>query len=88
MRISQQSYAITVSFRQENGQLQIRMLDNGTGFAVQADVASTGIGLHNCEERLALIYPEQSSFSYGNRAEEGAWIQINIPKELSGGSKP
>ena len=88
MRISQQSYAITVSFRQENGQLQIRMLDNGTGFVAQADVASTGIGLHNCEERLALIYPEQSSFSYGNRAEEGAWIQINIPKELSGGSKP
>ncbi|WP_233078300.1 sensor histidine kinase [Rheinheimera soli] len=88
MRMSQQSYAITVSFSQQNGQLQIRMLDNGSGFAEQPETGSTGpstgIGLHNCEERIALIYPGQSSFSFGNRAEDGAWIQINIPQERPG----
>jgi two-component system, LytTR family, sensor kinase len=85
MRMSQQSYAISVSFSQHNGQLLISMLDNGCGFTQQPEVGSTGIGLHNCDERLALIYPGQSTFSFGNRAEEGAWIQISIPKELAGG---
>ena len=34
------------------------------------------------------IYIEQDLFNrkcFGNRAEEGAWIQISIPKELAGG---
>ena len=87
MRMSQQSYAISVSFSLQNGQLLIRMLDNGSGFTEQPDTASTGIGLHNCEERLALIYPDQSSFSFGNREEEGAWIQISIPQERPGQPK-
>lgn len=91
MSSSQQSYAISVRFSLQNGQLLIRMLDNGSGFTRQPDAASTspstGIGLHNCEERLALIYPNQSSFSFGNREQEGAWIQICIPKEIAGGPK-
>ncbi len=91
MKMSQQSYAISVSFSQQNGQLLIRMLDNGSGFSQQPETtaggSSTGIGLHNCEERLALIYPNQSTLSFGNRAEEGAWIQISIPKEVAGGPK-
>jgi len=88
MKMSQQSYAISVSFSQQNGQLLIRMLDNGSGFTEQPDAAATGIGLQNCEERLALIYPNQSAFSFGNREQEGAWIQISIPKEVAGGPKP
>jgi len=91
MKMSQQSYAISVSFSQQNGQLLIRMLDNGSGFSQQPETtaggSSTGIGLHNCEERLALIYPNQSTLSFGNRVEEGAWIQISIPKEVAGGPK-
>ena len=88
MRMSQQSYAITVNFSHQNGQLQISMLDNGSGFAHQPVADSTGIGLHNCEERLALIYPGQSTFGFGNRADEGAWIKISIPKELAESTGP
>ncbi len=90
MQSSQQSYAISVSFSEFQGQLQIRMLDNGCGFSQAPKAGFSGIGLHNCEERLALIYPGQSSFSFGNRAEanvceQGAWIEICVPKELAGG---
>lgn len=82
MRMSQQFYAITVSFTNNNGNLLISMLDNGAGFQSMPDANKTGIGLHNCEERLELIYPGQSLFSFGNQKDEGAWINITIPKEL------
>ncbi|WP_233280243.1 sensor histidine kinase [Rheinheimera mangrovi] len=91
MKSSQQSYDISVSFSQQNGQLLIRMLDNGCGFSPQPESGtgslSTGIGLQNCEERLALIYPNQSTLSFGNREQAGAWVQISIPKELAGGQQ-
>ncbi len=77
------NYAVSVTFANINGYLEITMLDNGSGFAQTPDSVSAGIGLQNCEERLALIYPGQSVFKFGNRPEKGAWIQIRIPIERS-----
>jgi len=81
MRMSQPSYDIRVSFTSLNGQLQISMLDNGCGFAAGDGINPAGIGLQNCAQRLALIYPGQSVFSFGNAAPEGAWVKIIIPTE-------
>ncbi|WP_337840573.1 histidine kinase [Rheinheimera sp.] len=77
----QPQYSVSVSFSREHHYLLIAMLDNGCGFTQRPGTGSTGIGLHNCEERLALIYPGQSLFEFGNRPEQGAWIHIRIPIE-------
>ncbi len=81
MQQSQSQYAVSVSFSRQQDYLLITMLDNGSGFTAEPAVTSTGIGLQNCAARLALIYPGQSLFQYGNRPQQGAWIEIRIPLE-------
>lgn len=76
MQQAQQHYAVSVSFSRQDDFLIIAMLDNGSGFSPDA---SPGIGLQNCEARLALLYPGQSLFQFGNRPDQGAWIHIRIP---------
>lgn len=75
---TQTDYQIQLHFSVNEQGLSIVMLDNGTGFHPHA-TPSHGIGLNNCEARLALVYPGQRLLQYGNRPEQGAWVQILIP---------
>ena len=78
----QNGVVITVVFKQIANQLQISVSDTGSGFNHSA-LASKGIGIKNCQDRLQLIYPQHSSFTLQNGQSGGARVTIAIPLQFS-----
>ena len=78
----QDGVVITVIFKQVANQLNISVSDTGNGFNPSA-LASKGIGIKNCQDRLHLIYPQSSRFTLENGENGGARVTIVIPLEFS-----
>ena len=78
----QHGVVITVIFKQVAHQLHISVSDTGSGFNLSA-MASKGIGIKNCQDRLQLIYPQSSDFTLENDENGGARVTIAIPLEFS-----
>lgn len=72
--------------RTEQKRLLIRVIDNGAGVAAARERPSarrsSGIGIRNLKERLALLFKDQGSFELIAR-ERGAEAAIEIPLLLS-----
>ncbi len=58
-------------------QLQVRVVDDGQGFAT--DTGGTGIGLRNVQERLRISYGEGARFALQTNPIDGATAIISIP---------
>ena len=57
-------------------QEQVEKLENGE---IAGSTHSSGIGMANVRQRLKLIYGDQSSISFRNRAGGGVKVTIEIP---------
>jgi two-component system, sensor histidine kinase YesM len=88
-----QSIMISASI-QENGMLQIRVKDNGTGVTDEkliqirhelyngSEKTTESIGLKNIYDRLVIYYRGQAEFSIFKNGEEGFVVSMEIPVEI------
>jgi LytS/YehU family sensor histidine kinase len=75
---------VGVSARRENGQLELKVYDDGPGLQPkQRPEESAGIGLSNTRARLEQLYGERYRFDVQNRAEGGVEAIIRIPLQLA-----
>jgi two-component system LytT family sensor kinase len=73
---------VGVSTRREDGELELRVYDDGPGLrraAPTAEDAGAGIGLRNTRARLGQLYGAGHRFEVGDRAEGGCEARIRIP---------
>ncbi|PCJ44729.1 MAG: sensor histidine kinase [Alphaproteobacteria bacterium] len=79
----------TISLKAEirNKKLIIILSDDGPGFSDKKpgenDPKSSGVGIANTRERLAKLYPEQSSFDITSEKGKGVTIRITLPCEYA-----
>ncbi len=73
---------ITVLAGAENGQLAIRVRDNGPGPKEDLD-ASTGIGLRNTRRRLEALYPGDHLLELAPAPEGGCEVRLRLPLTLA-----
>ncbi len=69
---------IEIEARRENGFIELRVSDNGAGFAESTD-DSGGIGLANTRERLEKLYGSRHKFNVSSGANGGVEATIKIP---------
>ncbi len=89
----EQGGIVRVSARVVRGGLVVTVDDDGPGFdaevlahgARERDERGAHIGLANTRRRLALLYGDAQSLSISNRAEGGARVVIEIPKQPAAG---
>jgi two-component system LytT family sensor kinase len=75
---------ITVSATNADGQLEIRVLDDGVGLPPGWNMdTSCGLGLSVTRERIAGLHNGLSQFSVLNRAEGGTEVKILLPLRLT-----
>ena len=75
---------VGVSARRENGQLELKVYDDGPGLRTQRrPEEGAGIGLSNTRARLEQLYGERYRFDVQNRAEGGVEAVIRIPLQLA-----
>lgn len=65
------------------GNLTIKIEDDGPGFLPEASSASTGIGLANTRARLNQLYEHGAQLLMSNRGEGGASVTLVIPFHLA-----
>ena len=80
---------IEIYMKQKEEELEIRIADNGIGMEQnRAEEAVkqagrkehfSGIGIHNVQERLELLYGKQYGVSIHSRPEEGTEVLIRLP---------
>ena len=70
---------LQIAARRSNGELLIRVRDNGTGVNESTGGVTPGIGLGVLQSRLARLYPGQADCRLRNRAEGGAEVEIRLP---------
>ena len=80
---------IEIYMKQKEGELEIRIVDDGIG--MEQDRAEeavkqagnkehfSGIGIHNVQERLELLYGKQYGVSISSSPEEGTEVLIRLP---------
>ena len=88
---SGRSGMIEIYMKQKEGELEIRILDDGVGMEQnRAEEAVkqagrkehfSGIGIHNVQERLELLYGKQYGVSINSRPEEGTEVLIRLPAD-------
>jgi two-component system LytT family sensor kinase len=73
---------ITILSRRENGRAIIEVEDDGMGFMLERldQPMSSGIGLANVRERLAVIYGDQYQFQLTSEPGHGTSARIEIPE--------
>ncbi|WP_424767456.1 LytS/YhcK type 5TM receptor domain-containing protein [Paenibacillus sp. sgz302251] len=85
---------VFITLKQEGDRLQISVEDNGAGIPADyldklgsvpmSGSGSTGIGLHNVNQRLINLHGAESSLSFMNRTEGGARVAFSIPIQNGG----
>ena len=86
---SGRSGMIEIYMKQKEAELEIRIVDDGIGMEQnRAEEAVkqagnkehfSGIGIHNVQERLELLYGKQYGVSVNSRPEEGTEVLIRLP---------
>ena len=86
---SGRSGTIEIYMKQKEEELEIRVVDDGVGMeqnraeeAVKQDRNKehfSGIGIHNVQERLELLYGKQYGVSVNSSPEEGTEVTIRLP---------
>ena len=86
---SGRSGTIEIYMKQKEEELEIRVVDDGVGMeqnraeeAVKQDRNKehfSGIGIHNVQERLELLYGKQYGVSVNSSQEEGTEVTIRLP---------
>jgi two-component system LytT family sensor kinase len=73
---------ITIRSRRENGRATIEVEDDGLGFMLERldQPMSSGIGLANVRERLAVIYGDHYQFQLTSEPGRGTSARIEIPE--------
>jgi two-component system LytT family sensor kinase len=71
---------VTIRATRAGERLSVRVEDSGVGFR---DGAGDGIGLSNTRARLEQLYGESQRFTWGNRAEGGAFVEASLPFRLA-----
>jgi two-component system LytT family sensor kinase len=73
---------ITIRSRRENGRATIEVEDDGMGFMLERldQPMSSGIGLANVRERLAVIYGDHYQFQLTSEPGRGTSARIEIPE--------
>ncbi|HSG99917.1 MAG TPA: histidine kinase, partial [candidate division Zixibacteria bacterium] len=75
---------ISISARQHNGSLELRVEDNGPGIdSPDHSSAGHGLGLQNTRERLARLYGPTGTVELMNRPSGGVCALVRIPLRLS-----
>lgn len=77
---ARRSSSITVSAQRDNGNLHLRVIDNGPGLPPSWQLSeSAGIGLSNTQQRLAQLYPSAHMFTVREAPDGGVIAEIVIP---------
>ena len=66
-----------------DGNLVIKIEDDGPGFSQESSPSNTGIGLANTRARLNQLYGDSAQLLTGNRGERGAAVTLRIPFRLA-----
>ncbi len=74
---------IDISASLIDGNLKIKIDDDGPGFSQEAEAAGTGIGLANTRARLSQLYEDRAQLLTSNRDKGGASVTLLIPFHLS-----
>ena len=77
---------VTVIAQQGNGQLEIRVADDGVGLPTGWTLeTSSGMGLSVTRERILGLYPDGNcSFTVWPRSEGGTEVKISLPLRFAG----
>src|SRR5258708_3824161 len=71
---------VVISARRSNGMLELRIIDNGNGFAnPEGHPSREGIGLSNTRSRLRHLYGENFRLELADAAGGGLEAHIDIP---------
>jgi sensor histidine kinase YesM len=73
---------ITIRSHRENGRAVIEVEDDGMGFVLERldQPMSSGIGLANVRERLAVIYGDQYQLKLTSEPGRGTSARIEVPE--------
>jgi len=78
------SGVVGVSARRENGNLKLKVFDNGVGLSENWQLKSSGgIGLANTAARLQQLYNGNHRFDIQNRPEGGVEVLVVVPFRTS-----
>jgi two-component system LytT family sensor kinase len=74
--------AITIRSHRENGRAVIEVEDDGMGFVLDSldQPMTSGIGLSNVRERLAVIYGDQYRLKLRSEPGRGTSARIEVPE--------
>ena len=71
---------LSIEGRAENGQIVLRVQDDGVGSApVAAQKSHTGVGLRNVRERLKALYGERAHLSFESAPRLGSCASVYLP---------
>jgi LytS/YehU family sensor histidine kinase len=75
---------LTISARRAQGELELRVVDDGPGFDDEAwGDAGRGMGIKNTRSRLAQMYGERQSLTMERLSPHGAVVTIRVPLRVS-----
>lgn len=94
---SGQTGTITIQAKVENQMLVIKVIDDGVGMSKETlkkvytkeekGEHFTGIGIHNVDDRLQLLYGEDCGIRIESKEQEGTTISIQMPVIYRGSEK-
>ena len=94
---SGQTGTITIQAKVENQMLVIKVIDDGVGMSKETlkkvytkeekGEHFTGIGIHNVDDRLRLLYGEDCGIRIESKEQEGTTISIQMPVIYRGSEK-
>jgi LytS/YehU family sensor histidine kinase len=70
---------VRASVVRDNGDLVIRVSDNGPGVRSGHMPESPGVGLRNTRERLSELYGDRQSLTLGAPSAEGTVVEVRLP---------
>ncbi len=79
---------LDVRARRNKGKLELEIRDDGPGMAEQSAPSGprNGIGLANCQARLAQLYGEEHAFKHGTSSDGGFFVLLTLPFETMSSS--